>query len=136
MANSLYTPAKVALMTGGFNLGSDSIRALPVDAGQYTVDLAAHDNLDDIPSGARSATAVALANKSTTGGVFDADDVTFPSVTASKVISAIVLYKHTGTESTSKLLAYCPVGSGLPLTATGADVVVAWDNGANKIFKL
>lgn len=92
MANSLYTKAKQAILDAALDLKDGSIRAIPVDAAQYTVDLAAHDNLDDIPAGARSATAVALANKSVTDGIFDADDVTFPAVTNAKVISAIVLY--------------------------------------------
>lgn len=126
MANSLYTAAKAALLNAGINLGSDTIKALPIDAGQYTVDLAADDNLNDIPSDARSASAVALSGKSTTGGVFDASDVTFPAVTDGNVISAIVIYKHTGTESTSKLIAYCPTGAGLPQTADGTDLTVQW----------
>jgi hypothetical protein len=136
MANALYTAAKQAILDNTLDLHDGDIRAIPIDAAQYTVNLATHDNLDDIPSGARSATAVALANKAVTSGVFDADDVTFSAVTNGKLIDAIVLYLHTGTESTSKLLAYLPTATGLPLTASGADVTVTWDNGANKILAL
>ncbi len=136
MANALYTAAKQAILDNALDLKDGDIRAIPVDAASYTVNLATHDNLDDISAPARMATAVALDNQTVTAGVFDADDVTFPAVTADNVISAIVLYLHTGTESTSKLLAYIDTGTGLPLTASDADVTVRWSNGASKIFAL
>ncbi len=136
MANALYTKAKQAILDNALDLKDGDIRALPVDAATYTVDLAADDMLEDIAAEARSASAVALTTKTVTDGVFDADDVTFPAVTADNVISAIVLYLHTGTESTSKLLAYIPTATGLPLTASGADVTVRWSNGASKIAAL
>ncbi len=136
MANGLYAAAKGSLLTAGLDLSAATIRALPVDAGQYTVNLATHATLTDVPSGARSAAGVALASKTTTGGVFDAADLTFPAVANGKVCSAYILYNHTGTDGTSKLIAYIDTATGLPLTATGADVVSVWDNGASKIFAL
>jgi hypothetical protein len=45
-------------------------------------------------------------------------------------------YKDTGTESTSLLIFYIDTATGLPCTPNGGNITVAWDSGANKIFKL
>jgi hypothetical protein len=48
-----------------------------------------------------------------------------------------VLYKHTGSDATARLIAYIDTASsGLPVTPNGGDIVVQWDSGANRIFKL
>lgn len=135
MANALYTKAKQGLLNGDFDLDTNTIKAQLVDAADYTVDLATHDALNDIPAGARVGTAVALANKTITDGVFDADDTTFTAVTGDQA-EALVLYKDTGTEATSLLLAYIDTATGLPITPGGGNITVVWDSGANKIFKL
>ena len=70
-----------------------------------------------------------------TDGVADAADVTWSSVTGDEC-EAIVLYKHTGTESTSRLIAYIDSATGLPVTPNGGDIKVEWDNGSDKIFQL
>jgi len=61
--------------------------------------------------------------------------MTFTSVTGAS-IEAIVLYKDTGTDSTSPLIAFIDTATGLPITPNGGDIIVTWDNGPNKIFKL
>ena len=107
-----------------------------MDTALYTVDAAVHDFLDDIPSGARVATlGASLGGKSAVGGALDANDATFPSVTGSTA-EALVIYKHTGTEATSVLIAYIDTATGLPVIPNGDDVLIAWDNGANKIFRV
>jgi len=67
--------------------------------------------------------------------VADAADVILSSVTGD-TCEAIVIYKHTGTESTSRLIAYIDTATGLPVTPNGGDITIQWDSGANKIFKL
>lgn len=97
-----------------------------------------HDNIDDVPVAARVVTiaaAPALASKSVLLGVADAADVTFTAVTGASV-EAIVLFKDTGVETSSRLIAYIDTATGLPVTPNGGDITIAWDNGANKIFKL
>lgn len=135
MANALYVSAKKAFLDGDIDLLNDDIRVILVDAADYTVNLSTHDFLDDVPSGARVATSSALGSKATTGGVFDAADVTFSSVTGDPS-EAVIIYKHTGTESTSQLIAYIDTATGLPVTPGGGNITVTWDNGANKIFAL
>lgn len=134
MANGMYTKGIEALMQAGINLVSDTIKVVLVDSADYTVDLAAHDFLNDVPAGARVATQ-ALASKSVTGGAFDAADVTFSAVTGDPS-EALIIYKDTGTESTSALIMYIDTATGLGVTPNGGDITVTWDNGTNKIFKI
>lgn len=103
--NRLYGKGKEALLNGQINWLSSDIRAILIDTSDYTPNFSSDDNLDDIPAGGRVGSAVALTGKSNTLGVLDADDVTFIAVTGDSV-EAFVLYLHTGTESTSKLLGY------------------------------
>lgn len=115
------------------DLEADDIRAILVDTADYTFSNT-HDYLDDVAAGARVAVSGALQNKSVTARVFDADDIVISSVTGDGT-EAVILYKHTGTESTSRLIAYID-NAGVALTPNGNNVTLAWDNGANKIFKL
>ena len=89
----------------------------------------------DVPAGARVATSGAMTCTSS-AGVADASDVTLSSVSGDQS-EALVIYKHTGVESTSTLIAYMDtVSAGLPVTPNGGDITIVWDDGANKIFKL
>ena len=135
MANALYDKGREGFLDGSIDWDTDDIRCILIDAADYTVDLAAHDNLDDIPAAARVAVSGAITSKTVAAGVADAADVTFSSVSGD-VSEAIVIYKHTGTESTSRLIAYIDSATGLPVTPNGGDITVQWDSGASKIFKL
>ena len=135
MASGLYAKGREGFLDADIDWSVDDIRALLVDTALYTVDLALHDFLDDIAAGARVGTAVALAAKTSTAGVADAGDTTFTAVTGATV-EALVMYKHTGVDATSRLVAYIDTATGLPVTPSGGDIIVRWDNGANRIFKL
>ena len=135
MANALYDKARERFLTGQFNWTTDSIKAVLVDTGAYTVSLTSHEFLSDISSSARVSTSGAFTGKTTTGGAADANDITFSSVSGPS-IEAIVIYADTGTEATSPLIAFIDTATGLPITPNGGDIIVTWDNGANKIFKL
>ena len=129
MANKLYPKSKKQFLQAGIDLASLNVRAIMVDAGAYTYD-DAHDFLDDIPSGARIAVSGNLTGK-TFGddGSFNSDDPTFTGVSGAS-IEAIVLYVHTGTDSTSRLIMYQDTGvTGLPLTPDGSDVQITVDAG-------
>lgn len=135
MASAVYASAKAKFLTAGLNLATLNLKAVLIDTGAYTFS-AAHDFLDDVPSGARIATSGNLTSKTTTGGVFDAADVTFTAVTGATV-EAVIIYNDTGTASTSDLIAYIDTFSaGVPFTPNGGDCTCAWDNGANKVFAL
>jgi hypothetical protein len=135
MANGLYTAAKKKFLDADIDLLVDDLKVVLVDNADYTVNLATHEFLADIPAGGRVATSANLAGKTTAGGVFDANDVTFTAVTGDP-FESYVIYKDTGVEATSPLIAYYDTATGLPTTPNGGDITLAWDNGANKIFAL
>lgn len=134
MANALYDTGRNAFLQGQINWVLDNISAVLVDTASYTVDLVNHQYLSDIPLAARTATA-ALTGKTAVAGVADAADTTFLNVTGPQS-EALVLYKDTGIDTTSQLIAYIDTAVGLPVTPSGGDIVILWDNGTNKIFKL
>lgn len=190
-------------VTGGNSTGNG------VGSGGYCVNYGSDgstvsDNYDDF-DGCLVGTKTNLASLTATAGVADAADVTFTSVTGASV-EAILLFKDTGTASTSRVIALVTgkfivtadaalaagttlvveplaaaipngtvlafhtgqsatltalanagdrsltvssttitagaralapaTGSGLPVTPNGGNIIVAWDNGSNKIFKL
>lgn len=135
MANTLYDYARQRFLEAQINWMTDTVKAILVDTGAYTPQTAVHQYLSDIPTSARIAGPVTLTSKATTGGAADAADCTFTSVTGPS-IEAIVIYSDTGTESTSPLIAYIDTATGLPITPNGGDIIVTWDNGTNRIFKV
>lgn len=135
MANALYDKGRQAFLEGSIDWLTDNIKVVLVDAADYTVNLATDNALDDIAAGARVATSGNLGSKTSTDGVADAADVTLTSVTGDPS-EALVIYKDSGVESTSLLIAYIDTATGLPVTPNGGNIDIVWDDGANKIFKL
>ena len=135
MANALFDKARQRFLEGQLTWTTDTIKSVLVDTGTYTPNLSAHEFLSDIGSGSRISTSGAFTGKAATGGAADANDVTHTSVTGAS-IEAIVLYKDTGVDSTSPLIAYIDTATGLPITPNGGDIIITWDNGPNRIFKL
>lgn len=135
MANQLYTKAKEALLNGDIDLDTNTIKAILVDAADYNPVLATDNALDDIPAGARVATSPALTGCSITDGVFNASPVTLPAVSGDQ-FEYIVVYKEGVSEALSPLILLIDSATGFPCTPSGTDIILSWDTGANKIFKL
>ena len=135
MANTLYDSARQGFLEAQINWLTDTVKVLLVDAGAYTPNVSTHHFLADIQFSSRIAGPVTLTSKTTAGGAADAADVTFTSVSGAS-IEMIIIYKDTGTEATSPLLAMIDTATGLPITPNGGDIIVTWDNGVNKIFKV
>ena len=134
MANALYDPGREGFLDGSIDWDTGDIRVMLV-LSSYAFS-AAHkfvSNLGAVDNG-RSA---ALGSKTVTNGVADAADTSLVA-TAATASKALVIFQHTGTDSTARLIAYIDTPtSGLPFTpSAGQTVNIAWDNGANKIFKL
>lgn len=135
MANALYTQFVNSYMTQAanqVNLVSDTIKVTAVDLADYTLDIANHDFFNDIPMAARVATAT-LAGKTVTGRTFDATDTTLSGVTGDQ-FEALVIWKDTGVESTSRLIAFIDTATGLAMTPSGSDIIIQWN--AAGIFTL
>lgn len=141
MANALYPKYKEKLLNPGtlgttsgtaVDLADDTIKIALVDTGTYTYS-SAHEFYSSV-SASVVGTPQTLASKTVTNGVFDAADVTFTAVSGVSV-EALVIYKDTGTNSTSSLVAFIDVvASGLPVTPNGGDITVTFN--ASGIFAL
>lgn len=134
MANGLRDAGREGFLGATVDWDADNIKLFLYDEGADAFN-AADDNLDDIVAGARIATSGNFAGKTKTAGVADANDVILTAVSGATVES-IEIYKDSGVESTSTLIANIDTATGLVLTPNGGDVTVQWDEGANKIFKL
>lgn len=135
MANTLYDYARQRFLEAQLNWMTDTVKVILVDTAAYSVNTQSHQYLSDVSSSARIAGPVTLTSKSTTGGAANAADVTFTSVSGPS-IEAIIIYSDTGSEATSPLIAYIDTATGLPITPNGGDIIVTWDRGTNKIFKV
>jgi hypothetical protein len=108
-ANGIFKIANVAANT--FELtdpvtGTNVAGSAAYTSGGYAVNLgpsASGDNWDDFDACLVGA-AVALASPTVTAGVADAADITFTGVTGASV-EAVLIYKDTGTASTSRVVA-------------------------------
>lgn len=136
MANALYGKGREGFLDGSIDWDTGDIRVALIDTGTYSLggNIDVHDFWDDAVAGLVG-TAQSLASKTVTLGVADAADVTFTAVTGA-TIGALIIYQWSGSNATSRLIAYIDTGTGLPVTPNGGDIIVVWDNGANKIFKL
>jgi hypothetical protein len=132
MASTCYDKAKESWLDNTLDLNDGDIRILFIDGADYTPNFATDDFLADVPAGARIGTATAIANTTVTNGVFDGDDVNMVAVTGDQ-FEHILVYLHTGSDATAKLVCLIDVTATTP---NGGDVLVQWDSGTNKIFKI
>lgn len=133
MANALYDKGREKFLTGALNASTATLKAALVKS-TYVANLATDEFYSTISANVIG-TPQTLVSKTTTGGVLDAADVTFTAVPTGTV-NYIAIYSDTGTAATSPLIALLDTAAGLPVSTNGGDITIAWDNGANKIFKL
>ena len=117
MANVVYNKAKQLFMKGDLDLDSPVNVALVLSG--YSPNIDTHENFDDITNEASGAgyTAGGITLSSTTvilnttndSGDFDAANIEWTSSTITA--RGAVMYRNTGTESTSPLIAYFDFGS-------------------------
>lgn len=139
MASFIYNCFKTKQWNGnGIDLDTDTIKVM-LTTSSYTPNQDTHDFKDDITnevsSSGYTAGGAALANKTVTQddtnnlAKFDADDLTWTSVTFSARYA--VLYKDTGTASTSPLIALIDFGS--DQSPSAANFTITWS--ANGIMR-
>ena len=123
MANRLY-PITGKAIWDAFGILSTAIKVSLIDTGTYTYS-DSHDFYADL-SGV-TADSAALSTKSTTDGVFDADDATFSSVSGA-VSEALIIWMDTTNSATSPIILYLDTSvTGLPATPIGGDIIVQWN---------
>ena len=136
MANSLFNPGREGFLIGEIDWDTDDVRVMLVKSA-YVFD-ATDKFISDLPAAtADNGRSAALGTKGFADGIADAADTSLVA-TAAVACNALILYKHTGSDATARLIGYIDtVTSGLPFTpSAGGTVNILWDNGANKIFKL
>ncbi len=139
MANGFYQLSMQQWAEGSINwkaAGGDTFRCILGDAADYAVDLVNHDFLADVAAAAREEGPLTLGSLATfTDGVIDAADITFTTASGDPC-EFLLIYKFVTGDADSNLLIYIDTATGLPVTLNGGDVVVTWDNGANRIAKI
>lgn len=144
MANALYALAREAFLNGDIDWTNNTIRAILVDAADYTANLATHEFFDDITiagrvgnsGGTTRADGVTLGTKDTTDGTADAADATLTSVTGDPCEYIVIYVDDASADATSRLIALIDTATGLPVTPNGGDITFQWDSGVDRIFTL
>ena len=122
MASQLYPKGKKKILDADIDLLVDTIKAALIDTADETYN-SADEWYDDL-TGAGIVAEATLATKTTTSGVFDADDTTCTSVTGDPV-EAVVLFKWTGSGATSPLIAWFDLATSF--TPNGSDITIVWN---------
>jgi hypothetical protein len=127
MANAAYNIALQKVPLGSMPWGSGTVKATLVNA-SYTYS-SAHTQYSDISAYVLSGvTDQTLTSNAVDGsGNASADSITFSGVTASQTVQAVIVYFDYGGGVTS-LMWYFDTGSGFPLSTTGADITIDWNN--------
>ncbi len=133
MANVFYDNYKDLVGGGGnhgaVDLDADTIKIILVDNADYTFS-AAHEDLADVAAAGRVATGTLdSTTMGTVGpGIFDAADEVLTSVSGDPCES-LIIYKDSGAEATSALIAYIDTASGLPITPNGNNITLVFPAG-------
>jgi hypothetical protein len=131
MSNRLYDVSRQGYLTGTLDWDSDSMKAALLSI-SYSPNYSTDQHFSDV-STFQVGSSVALTSVTSGAGVAEAANVTFTAVTGLQV-GSVVVYKDTGTPSTSPLIFLVNTGTGLPVTPDGTDIVVSWFSG--QIFVL
>ena len=133
MANDFFKRGIEGLISGQIDLDTDDMRFALVRG--YTVNISTHTFLSDVVSGGGTivATTPALTGVSVTNGIYDAADSLFTSVPAGAAVPVLILYKHTGSNATARILMIIDTATGLPVTPDGGNISLTFDNGTNRI---
>lgn len=129
MASGPYLAGLEGLLSS-INLSSDTIKIAAVST-SYT--FANSETSMTTAGGTRIGTDQTLGSKTITNGVFDAADATWTAVAGGSTIGGFVVYKYVTNDAGSTPILFIDTTD----TATnGGDIVLQFDSGTNKIFKL
>lgn len=133
MADVIYNSFKAKIMDGSIDLDTDTIKVALVTS-SYTPNQDTHDFFDDVTNevtgtgytagGASLASKVVSVDTTDNEGVFDAADVTWSTSTITA--RGAVIYKSTGTASTSALICYLDFGS--DQSSSAGDFTISWNS--------
>lgn len=104
MANIVFAKAKEAILEGEIDITSDQLKVLIIDS-SYTLNANSDRFVSDIPIGSIKYRSQSLTNVTNNLGVVDADDLVIANYPGD-AFNAIIIYKDTGNDQTSNLIAY------------------------------
>lgn len=121
MSSQLYPKGAGHILgaTTGVDMTANNIKLLFYSS-TYS---SAHEFVSDLTGASIIARSGNLAGKTTTNGVFDANDITVTAVSGS-AFTHVILYKDSGVDSSSPLIAFYDVTS---FTPNGGDVNVVFN---------
>jgi hypothetical protein len=138
MANAVYPTAKASLLgqNPSIDVDTDTIRAALVKitgAGAVSYS-AANQYVNSVDAGIVG-TPQALASVTVASGKFTSNAVSYSAISSAGNTLGLILYKWTGTNTNSALIAWYDTGTNIPATPNGGDISVTPD-GTNGWFTL
>src|SRR5438552_3438433 len=106
-------------------MDSDTIKVMIVKVAQAFN--SAHQFVSDLTAGNIVVRSAALTGKTITNGVFNSNAVTFTAVADPGTNCLFILYKDTGNDATSPLIAYYDTGTNIPVRPNGGDITFTPD---------
>ncbi len=138
MANRWFAQGLQNFGNAAINYGSDNIKVSLVTSG-YTPDTTSSGNefYNAISGGNILTNGVSpnLTTKTNVGGIFDADNSVFTAV-PSGTATQFVMWKDTGTTSTSPLMILWDTATNLPVTGNGGNITIQWPGSPGYIASL
>lgn len=141
MTNAMFNPAREGFLSGLIDLDTATVKCALVRGYTYS---ASHTFVSDVTGagGTLNGTSDALAGKTVTSGVFDADNTSI-TTSASATDHALIVFQSSAVTggadvaaSAQRVIAYFDTGTGLPVQpGTGATSVV-WPDTSDKILRL
>lgn len=135
MASLIYNDFKEKILNGSIDLDTDTIKVALVTS-SYTPDKDAHDFFDDVTNevsgtgytaGGATLSVTISQDNTNDRGVFDAVDTSWTSASIANVYAAVV-YKSTGTASTSPLIAYIDLNSETAFSVVNGTLTITWNS--------
>lgn len=122
--SKVYRKALESIVSASLPIASTNYAWVLVDGDDYTLDLANHQFLSDIPAGARVATSGNIT-PTISGRQVQVPAATITAATGDQS-EMVVLFRNTGNPSTSDLLFVENAGAaGFPFTPSGADIAIS-----------
>jgi hypothetical protein len=137
IGNRMYPSGRHRFLMGDTAWDTSTIRAALVRNYTYSdahTTLADVEANGDVITGGGTQTMTTVASS---GGIADANDVTFTSISGAAIDAVVIFHEVAAADASRFLLGYIDTAAGLPgLVPNGGNIVLTWDNGVNKIFKL
>jgi hypothetical protein len=140
VSNVLYDFGRQGFLDGSIDYDTATIKVSLVNG--YTFG-SSHEFVSDVTATGTLVATQTLTSKTTTAGVANAANVTFPSVPVTTACNNLIIYQSSAptggvdlAATAQRLIAFIDTAGGLPVTPNGGDINLNWDTGVNKIWKL